>query len=268
MYQQELLTSSQRPTGSNPKIFVPGRDDTLLQRFLGASQQPPGRLVVFSFAGNSHPLRTSLSGRFSYAPILLDNVRKDLDPFRCNEGHSMDPWDGRGRCHVCKSYAQVPNTALHSAGLYPRKPNRMALTVDGWTCLRAESASVLRVLLFRGKCSGLHVGCIGMMHILLLLTMARKRRKFWECDCKLMYGVVWVQCKKCVQAHENDQIAERSDPAGKSTALICDSGCEISLLVPPVSSPDEPVVDDKVPASRKLSAESSNTLHQHPNLDP
>ncbi len=104
MFQQELLASADRPAGSNPKICLVGRDDEVLQRYGQAS----ARLVVFSFSGNAHPLRTSLSGKFSYIPILLDEVRKKLEPMPCNAGHemrdTMDPYYHRGRCNLCKRW--------------------------------------------------------------------------------------------------------------------------------------------------------------------
>ncbi len=49
----------------------------------------------------------------------------------------------------------------------------------------------------------------------------------------------FTACKKCLQKHENEQIKERSNPAGKPTCLICDAGCELSVLLPLVNTPDE-----------------------------
>ena len=48
-----------------------------------------------------------------------------------------------------------------------------------------------------------------------------------------------------MQEHEQEQIAERSDPDGKSTALLCEPGCELAVLVPPVSSADPSELDQE-----------------------
>jgi hypothetical protein len=58
---------------------------------------------------------------------------------------------------------------------------------------------------------------------------------------RVCYECWYFVCKKCLQAHENEQIQERSNPAGKHTCLTCDAGCELSVFLPPVNTPDEPL---------------------------
>lgn len=46
-------------------------------------------------------------------------------------------------------------------------------------------------------------------------------------------GECWVvMCMRCARAHEEEQVKERSTPAGKPTFLRCSGGCDITLQVP------------------------------------
>mmetsp|Transcript_74193 Transcript_74193/g.197916 ORF Transcript_74193/g.197916 Transcript_74193/m.197916 type:complete len:218 (-) Transcript_74193:830-1483(-) len=48
--------------------------------------------------------------------------------------------------------------------------------------------------------------------------------------------ICWVfMCLRCSNAHEEDQVKERSDPAGKHTYLQCELGSDITVQVPPPS---------------------------------
>jgi hypothetical protein len=39
-------------------------------------------------------------------------------------------------------------------------------------------------------------------------------------------------CARCVRAHEEDQVKERANPAGKSTFLRCGPACDVTLQLP------------------------------------
>ena len=82
LYREELQASARRRGGSNPRIYLSPGDDSILQRFALHAR----RLVVFSFTAASLPLRTSVTGKNRYLPVLIDDVRKNLQGPRCKNG--------------------------------------------------------------------------------------------------------------------------------------------------------------------------------------
>ena len=82
LYREELQASARRRGGSNPRIYLSPGDDSMLQRFASHMR----RLVVFSFTAASLPLRTSVTGKNRYLPVLIDDVRKNLQGPRCKNG--------------------------------------------------------------------------------------------------------------------------------------------------------------------------------------
>jgi len=101
-----------------------------------------------------------VSGKSRYLPVLIDDVRKNLQGPKCKNGHTCVAVRGRwGRCALCD----------------------------------------------RGY-------------------MESKRY------CKMCYYFV---CGRCDKAYEDEQIKERSDPAGKHTFIQCDMASEISMNMPP-----------------------------------
>mmetsp|Transcript_74196 Transcript_74196/g.197960 ORF Transcript_74196/g.197960 Transcript_74196/m.197960 type:complete len:3050 (-) Transcript_74196:601-9750(-) len=71
----------------------------------------------------------------------------------------------------------------------------------------------------------------------------KKQSNWTQCQTCSKYGptarscmICWVfMCLRCSNAHEEDQVKERSDPAGKHTYLQCELGSDITVQVPPPS---------------------------------
>jgi len=82
LYREELQASARRRGGSNPRIFLAPGDDAVLRRFAPNVE----RLVVFSFTSALLPLRTNVSGKSRYLPVLIDDVRKNLQGPKCKNG--------------------------------------------------------------------------------------------------------------------------------------------------------------------------------------
>lgn len=146
-----------------------------------------GRMVVFSFESNSTPLRTSLSGKSKYVPVLIDDVRKNLLSPKCKNGHVCTgaKIGGRrwGSCALCDRYAEAKKS------------------------------------------------------------------------CRICYYFV---CGRCFQAYEDEQVKERSDPAGKHTFIRCEVASDMTLHVPPPSVDPTPPSADPTP-QHPLQAKGAGT---------
>ena len=167
LFREELQASARRKGGSNPRIYLMSSlaDEQVLKAYGGGNGAALRRMVVFSFESNSTPLRTSVSGRSKYVPVLIDDVRKNLLAPKCKNGHMCSGLGGvRGRrwgsCALCDRY-----------------------------------------------------------------TEAKK-------SCRICY---YFLCARCFQAYEDEQVKERSEPAGKHTFIRCDAASDITLHIPPPS---------------------------------
>ena len=165
LFREELQASARRKGGSNPRIYLSPADDAALKLYGGSCSGAPQlrRLVVFSFESNSTPLRTSVSGKSKYVPVLIDDVRKNLLAPKCKNGHVCTGDKNRrrwGSCDLCDRYVES--------------------------------------------------------------------KKY----CKICYYFV---CARCYQAYEDEQVKERSDPAGKHTFIRCEMASDITLHIPPLS---------------------------------
>jgi hypothetical protein len=75
--------------------------------------------------------------------------------------------------------------------------------------------------------------------------------------CKMCYYFV---CGRCDKAYEDEQIKERSDPAGKHTFIQCDMASEISMNMPPRAvdlDPASPATRSEDLAEHGLARQSS-----------
>ena len=104
LYQEELQASAARKGGSNPRIYLAPKDEAILRQYSAETQ----RLVAFSFSANLFPLRTSVSGKSRFLPVLIDEVRKNLQALKCKNGHLLTSGRTRwGRCGLCdRGYAE------------------------------------------------------------------------------------------------------------------------------------------------------------------
>jgi hypothetical protein len=103
LFREELQASARRKGGSNPRIYLSTADDSVLTLYSSTAQ----RLVVFSFTSTQLPLRASVRGKSKYVPVLIDEVRKNLQAPKCNNGHTLSGTMGTrwGRCGVCDSFS-------------------------------------------------------------------------------------------------------------------------------------------------------------------